>query len=105
MNRWNIPATLEREVLDRDRSCVYCGVSFDAQSPPRRERPSWEHIINDERIVTRENIARCCMACNASKGTKQLTVWMESRYCVSRGITAATVAPVIRAALDAAAGP
>jgi hypothetical protein len=105
MNRWNIPDDLEQEVLDRDRACVYCRVPFDDPLAPRARQPSWEHIINDERIVTRENIARCCMGCNASKGTKALTVWIRSRYCVARGIKPETVAPVIRAALDAAAGP
>lgn len=103
MNRWNIPPQLEREVLERDQACVYCGVRFDAPAASRGDRPSWEHIINDEAIVTLENIARCCMSCNASKGTKDLAAWIVSRYCVSRGITAATVAPVIRAALEAAA--
>jgi hypothetical protein len=99
-NNWNIPADLEREFIERDRVCVYCGVTF-TPGGPRRSRPSWEHIVNDARIVTRENIARCCMGCNASKGAKDLAVWMQSTYCVTRGITAATVAPVIRAALAA----
>jgi hypothetical protein len=58
MNRWNIPDELEGEIIERDGMCVYCGVAFDV-ADPRRGRPSWEHIINDEAIVTRENIARC----------------------------------------------
>jgi hypothetical protein len=102
MNRWNIPVWLEREVLERDRSCVYCGISF-ASATARRERPSWEHIINDASIVTRENIALCCIGCNSSKGTRELTVWLQSRYCLSRGITSRSVAPVVQAALAALA--
>ena len=62
--------------------------------------PSWEHIINDETIITRENIALCCVGCNASKGQKALKDWLESTYCRRRGITAATVAPIIRNALQ-----
>lgn len=100
MNRWNIPEWLEREVLERDRACVYCGVSFTVSSERRRDRPSWEHVVNDETIITRENIARCCIGCNASKGTKPLRVWLSSRYCITRGITRETVAPIIRATLD-----
>lgn len=99
MNRWNIPQWLEQEVIRRDQACVYCGVSFCVTPMARSGRPSWEHIINDAQIVTRENIARCCMGCNASKGAKDLATWTESRYCRDRGITADTVAPVIRAAL------
>lgn len=39
------------------------------QSANRREKPSWEHIVNDARVVTRENIARCSIGCKA-KGRK-----------------------------------
>lgn len=98
MNRWNIPAWLEKEVRERDRTCVYCGVAFAANAP-HAQRSSWEHVINDAKIVTRENIALCCRACNSSKGTQDLTVWLESAYCKRHGITSQTVAEVIKAAL------
>ena len=99
VNRWNIPDWLEREVIARDRHCIYCGVTFTATSASRRDKPSWEHIINDARIITRENIARCCVGCNASKGTKNLVEWLDSRYCKSRGISRESVASVVRSAL------
>ena len=95
MNRWNIPAWLEQEVLERDRRCIYCGTDFTAQTARRRDRPSWEHIINDARIITRENIARCCVGCNASKGTKSLVEWLDSKYCRTREITRESVASVV----------
>jgi hypothetical protein len=101
MNRWNLPDWLEREVIERDRRCVYCGVEFVSQGASRRDRPSWEHIVNDASIITRENIARCCIACNASKGTKDLAEWLGSQYCNARGINRHSVAPVVQAALDA----
>jgi hypothetical protein len=101
MNRWNIPDWLEREVVERDRNYVYCGVSFASSSAPsrRRARPSWEHIVNGARLVTRQNIALCCIGCNASKGAKDLTAWLEFKYCRSRGITELTVASVVQATL------
>lgn len=99
MNRWNIPAWLEAEVIKRDNACVYCGVEFLAEQVARGCRPSWEHIINDARIVTRENIARCCISCNASKGAKELAAWLSSKYCAARGISKNTVAQVVREAL------
>ncbi len=101
MNRWNIPAWLERNIVERDRSCVYCGTSFAQVSAARRDRPSWEHIVNDARIITKENIVLCCIGCNASKGTKPLAVWLQSHYCVARGITERSVAPVVQAAIVA----
>ena len=104
MNRWNIPAWLEAEVIKRDQACVYCRIAFLAESSARGRRPSWEHIVNDARIVTRENIARCCISCNASKGAKELLAWLGSKYCVARGINKNTVAQVVREALARAGG-
>jgi hypothetical protein len=100
LNRWNIPDWLEREVIERDRRCIYCGVEFVSPIATRRCAPSWEHIINDSRIVTRENIARCCRSCNASKGTKDLATWLQSNYCRTRGITPESVATVVKALLQ-----
>jgi len=102
MNQWNIPEWLEIEVKARDKACVYCGVKMLDQMPPHGPRKSvatWEHIINDAKIVTRENIARCCVACNSSKGTKPLADWIESTYCRKHGINRETVAEVVRKAL------
>jgi 5-methylcytosine-specific restriction endonuclease McrA len=99
MNRWNIPGWLEREVIERDRCCIYCGVEFVCSAPTRSRAPSWEHIINDARIVTRENIARCCISCNASKGTKDLGAWLQSNYCRTHGITANSVSAVVKSFL------
>lgn len=99
MNRWKIPPALEALVLMRDRHCIYCGTSFEIATSRRGDRPSWEHIFNDARIVTEANIARCCMSCNASKGARLLTDWLHSAYCVRRRITPETVAAVVRQAL------
>jgi 5-methylcytosine-specific restriction endonuclease McrA len=102
MNRWDIPARLEREVRQRDKKCVYCGTAM-LESPPadgsRKSVATWEQIINDSSIVTRENIARCCASCNSSKGIKKLSLWIESNYCKRRGIGRDTVAEVVKLAL------
>lgn len=103
MNRWNIPESLEREIIERDRRCIYCGIEFSPQSVLRSDKPSWEHIINDARIITRENIARCCIGCNASKGIKHLAQWLESPYCKTRGITQESVAQVVQNVLRSSA--
>ena len=102
MNKWGIPNWLEREVKARDKACVYCGIKMIEQTPqrgPRKAVATWEHIINDASIVNRENIARCCAACNSSKGTKKLSDWIQSIYCKKRGITKDTVAKVVKEAL------
>jgi hypothetical protein len=102
MNRWGIPPWLEKEVRARDKTCVYCGVKMVEKMPLggcRRNVATWEHVVNDASIVTRENIALCCAACNSSKGTKDLLDWIDSKYCKSHGITEDTVADVIKHAL------
>jgi 5-methylcytosine-specific restriction endonuclease McrA len=102
MNRWNKPGWLETEVRARDKTCIYCGVRMLDKMPrrgPRKAVATWEHIINDASIVTRENVARCCAACNSSKGTKKLAEWFESPYCKQHGINKTSVADVDKQAL------
>lgn len=100
MNNWNIPNWLEKEIIERDKVCVYCGVTFTNSKESRKTHASWEHIINDANIITKENIARCCVACNASKGTKRLSEWITSKYCKNKNINMNTVAKVIKDALN-----
>ena len=102
MNNWGIPGWLESEVKERDKTCIYCGIQMIQKMPrsgSRKTVATWEHIINDASIITRENIARCCVACNSSKGTKKLSDWLQSSYCKKRGITKHTVADVVKEAL------
>jgi 5-methylcytosine-specific restriction endonuclease McrA len=102
MNKWGIPDWLEKEVKERDKLCVYCGIKMIEKMPkngPRKSVATWEHIINDARIINRENIALCCVACNASKGTKNLSDWLESSYCENKGINKDTVGEIIKKAL------
>ena len=101
MNKWNIPDWLEAEVKDRDRKCVYCGNEFSSSKESKKSRATWEHIINNAKIINRENIALCCFSCNSSKGNKKLSDWLESDYCKKRGINKDTVAEVVRKALVA----
>jgi len=99
VNRWGIPHDLEKEIRDRDVACVYCGTALLKSVPrgsSRKQVATWEHIINDATIVTIWNIARCCNSCNASKGTKELRRWLATDYCTLKGITAESVAAVVK---------
>ena len=99
--RWKIPRALAIEVIARDAQCIYCRFTFEDPIGGRATCPSWEHIVNDLSLVSSENIALCCVACNASKGTKSLRRWLESTYCGARGITGQSMAPIAVDALDA----
>lgn len=98
-NNWNIPEKLEKEIIERDKVCVYCGTNFTSAKVSKKSTASWEHIINNAKIITIENITLCCCGCNSSKGQKQLSVWLESKYCKDKGITPETVAPIIKQAI------
>lgn len=99
-NRWVIPKDVEEFVKQRDLNCVYCGISFINSVHTYKTRPTWEHIINDIRINDPENIALCCGFCNASKGTKRLVDWLNSKYCLTKGITKDSVASVVKKQLN-----
>lgn len=98
-NRWLIPDEVEMFVQMRDSSCVYCGVQFYLNASCSKTKPSWEHIINDIRINGIDNIALCCISCNASKGAKLLDVWLQIDYCKNKNITIENVANVVREAI------
>jgi hypothetical protein len=92
--RWRISPELAMAVILRDEQCIYCGHQFDGFSGSRSAWPTWEHIVNDVESIDAENIALCCLGCNASKGTKLLPTWLASRYCMERGITKDSIAMV-----------
>ena len=98
MNKWNIPDWLEKAVISRDPCCVYCGIEFGSCGT-RKSKASWEHIVNDAKIITGENIALCCVSCNASKGVKLLADWINSSYCKRKNITPQSVSDIVKHAL------
>ena len=98
-NRWGIPKDVEYYVKKRDEKCVYCGIDFTEENESRKSKPSWEHIVNDIRINGIDNIALCCMSCNASKGAKYLEDWLQSDYCRNKGIGEESVATVVKDAI------
>ncbi|MBL7862200.1 MAG: hypothetical protein JNJ65_13625 [Cyclobacteriaceae bacterium] len=95
-NRWGIPNDVAELVKKRDLSCVYCGISFTSSIVNHKTRPTWEHIVNDIKINGPENIALCCGSCNASKGAKVLADWLNTKYCIAKGIKKDTVAHVVK---------
>lgn len=95
-NQWGIPKNVEDLVKQRDLNCVYCGVPFNQEHLSIKTKPSWEHIINDVRLNSPDNIALCCRSCNASKGTKKLQDWLFTPYCQNKNINKETVADVVK---------
>ncbi|HLU86989.1 MAG TPA: HNH endonuclease signature motif containing protein [Taishania sp.] len=94
-NQWGISREVELKVTQRDKYCVYCGVEFLSDGT-RKTQASWEHIVNDIRLNSIENIALSCVSCNASKGNKELSVWLLSEYCKSKNICKDSVADVVK---------
>lgn len=79
--------------------CSAGRIDFSLAGAPRSDRGSEDPVVNDAGIITRENIALCCIRCNASKGTKALADWLETTYCREREISRDSVAPVARDAV------
>ena len=98
-NSWGIPKDVEDFVKQRDTKCVYCGHEFLDSPESRKQKLSWEHIVNDIRINGIDNISLCCMSCNASKGAKLLEDWIKSDYCKRNKITKDSVAQVVKEAI------
>ena len=98
-NRWNIPEEVEIFVKSRDLECVYCRVDFSQIHESIKTKPTWEHLVNDIRLNSADNVALCCYSCNSSKGAKSLEDWLSSKYCVSKGITRDTVGLVVKRVL------
>lgn len=101
MNRWGIPLSLELQVRNRDRNCVYCHVRLrdPASKTDKRRHATWEHFANDrwdDKKIMDLNVALCCHSCNSSKGTKPLREWLASPYCKARKISQRTVASAVR---------
>jgi hypothetical protein len=102
MNKWGIPLDLENRIRKRDKNCIYCGVKLQKVKKSitnRKDTATWEHIVNDSKIVTFENIALCCNSCNASKGSKILSEWLKSAYCEKHKISEKTVSGIVKNAL------
>jgi hypothetical protein len=97
MNKRNIPVWLEKEIRNRDTHCIYCGIKFDKKS--KKNTATWEHIINDATIITKNNIALCCFSCNASKWAKDLSVWLNSSYCSKKNIKVENISTIAKQAL------
>jgi hypothetical protein len=92
--KWKIPRAIALQVIARDVQCIYCRHVFAEPYTDRATCPSWEHIVNDLLLVGLDNIALCCVRCNASKRDKPLRVWLASEYCKKWGITEQTLALV-----------
>ena len=94
-NNWNIPRALEKEIRERDKVCAYCGCAFVPYKVSKKSAASWEHIVNDITIVTRENIVLCCCSCNSSKGNRVLEDWLDSDLSSARRVSADTLSSVV----------
>lgn len=113
-----MPYGITREELAviraRDKTCVYCGKTFDLKHI-KGNRSNWDSIEhlnhrrdwNSVQSYHRENkpvpeiFAICCFGCNASRNDKSLLDWFKSGYCIERNINYHCVAEVVRKYIDA----
>ena len=104
--RWGISREVALHEAARDKNCIYCRRDFDLTLENRAAVPSWEHIVNDVSLTSIQNVGLCCVSCNSSKGKKKsVKDWLNSAYCQVRGITYATIAPLVRNSLGGSEPP
>ena len=94
-----IPKSIENYVKVRDLNCVYCSIEFTENPYTRKDKRSWEHIVYDIKMNGIDNISLCCISCNASKGFKLLTDWLESNYCRRKNISKGVAVEVVKEAI------
>ena len=61
MNNWGIPDWLEREVKERDKTCVYCGIQMIEHMPPRGPRKLWQRGSTSSTTKYRQSGEYCPM--------------------------------------------
>jgi len=103
------PSKVDKErIVRRDTVCIYCGKEMRSGSDiPRTDWPTVEHLnhrsnwdsvgsyMREGKDVT-EIVGICCWSCNASRGALPFPEWFKKPYCVKRGITINSVAPVVK---------
>ncbi len=88
MNRWGIPEWLEKEVRERDKTCVYCGIEMVERALPsnfRKAAATWEHIL--DRVPSKILPRMCWMSEGVNEtrsGSRTRSSSMQRRIPVSR---------------------
>lgn len=100
---FGIPDGVLSDIMERDKKCVYCGKMMinPFSTENRRDSATIEHLSPDPPFhisdgMKDDNIAMCCGSCNSSRGTKKLTDWFKSSYCISRNINVDSVAEPVK---------
>ena len=96
-NTYGISDEVEKEIRARDKTCVYCRKPM--KKHPRKmdaSGPTLEHFNNDGPLRKKYNLAICCRGCNSSKGTKKLSPWFKTPYCIEKNINPKTVAKPVK---------
>lgn len=108
-NKYGIPEEDLDRIRKRDINCVYCHKQMISPGAVGR-RGDWatiEHLNHrqdwnsvESYIVAGkpvpEIVAICCGTCNSSRGSKKLSDWFKTSYCVQRKIDILTVTEPVR---------
>jgi hypothetical protein len=100
---YGIPDRVLSELIARDKSCVYCQKTmiYTYQARNCKDFATIEHLkfggpVYWSEGLREDGIVICCMSCNSSRGSKKLTDWFKSRYCIDRNINTDTVAESVK---------
>ena len=102
-NSYGLPPDELQKSRERDRLCVYCHKTMTdwGSNGPRVDWRTIEHFNCSEPWDDPNTVGFCCRSCNSSKGNRELSDWFKRPYCISRNISAITVAEPVKIYLRA----
>lgn len=96
---YGLPEQKLKEIVERDKYCVYCGVKMkmhDSSIGTPRDKMTIEHFSNKAPWGESVHVGMCCGSCNSSKGSKTMFGWFKTQYCLDRNINEKTVAGPVK---------
>ncbi|MEM2138112.1 MAG: hypothetical protein QW568_03425 [Candidatus Anstonellaceae archaeon] len=107
MTSFGIPNGELLKIRERDKNCVYCHkeMLYPFVSGRQGDCATIEHLNFDgpfywEDGLQIEDIVLCCGSCNSSRGTKKLSDWFRTKYCIDKNINENTVADPVKEYLN-----
>ena len=96
---WGVSEKKLREIVIRDKYCLYCSVKMKIYSSSigtPKNKATIEHFSNKAQWGESVDVGLCCGSCNSSKGNKKMFDWFKTQYCIDKNINEKTVAKPIK---------
>ena len=107
MSKYNIPNKDLKSLYSSFNNCAYCSkkLIFPYDKENRKDSATIEHLNFEgpfywDNGLKIEDLVIVCSSCNSSRGTKEIPIWFESKYCKINSINIDTVHENVKLYLD-----